>query len=145
MYKEPSNKQIKDIPCDELWLLLKKLVYHTAPQHAVDNILEVYDILQKKTLKEWYIQLPKELTAENGAKAYLVGEFGESIELYDPEEDDTYEKNIPIRWETIKAIYKKIVKRFHYWDTCATCEWKKYIEHPEFECWNCHWTGIKYL
>lgn len=45
-------------------------------------------------------QLPRKLTAENGAKALLIGEFFET---------GSY---LPVSWTTIKAIYAKIVEHF---------------------------------
>lgn len=42
------------------------------------------------------ILLPEKLTAENGAKALLIGEF--------KNEDGSY-----VSWSTIKQIYQKIV------------------------------------
>jgi len=72
------------------------------------------------------ILMPKELTAENGAKALLIGEFQETIELNCPECDDDgdpeceicegstqYLQPVPVSWTTIKAIYKKAVEYFN--------------------------------
>ncbi len=53
--------------------------------------------------------LPKELTAENGAKGLLSGEFKEQIELYDNETDEYYMQDVTVSWTTIKDIYKLIV------------------------------------
>lgn len=79
------------------------------------------------------ILLPKELTAENGAKALLIGEFSESISIPNPDYceencedcihegtrsiDDTcreeyFVQDVPVSWTTIKEIYKKIVKHY---------------------------------
>ena len=67
------------------------------------------------------ILLPKSLTAENGAKALLIGEFHQQIERTcsdcfgdDPSCDickgmGTYIEDVQISWTTIKEIYKKIV------------------------------------
>jgi hypothetical protein len=54
------------------------------------------------------ILMPKELTAENGAKALLSGEFFEFIET--TEED--IRLPIPVSWSTIKDIYKKTVEHY---------------------------------
>lgn len=53
--------------------------------------------------------LPKELTAENGAKCLLSGEFKEQIELYDHESYQYYTHNVTVSWTTIKKIYRMIV------------------------------------
>jgi len=70
------------------------------------------------------VLLPRKLTAENGAKALLSGEFSQSREIINPEycgcgecdfcEDypDTPEvttQETIISWDNIKAIYNKIV------------------------------------
>ncbi len=54
-------------------------------------------------------RLPLELTAENGAKALLTGEFHEIME---DEDSPGNPYIVPVRWITIKNIYKKIV--LHY-------------------------------
>lgn len=68
--------------------------------------------------------MPRELTAENGAKAGLIGEFNEELELPCPEcnEDEWnaecewcdgngyLHKKVPVEWTTIKAIYAKAVE-----------------------------------
>ena len=68
--------------------------------------------------------MPKELTAENGAKALLMGEFFEEVEHdclrcdYLDEDDDCdfcdgsgmYYESTAISWTTIKEIYKMAVK-----------------------------------
>ena len=67
------------------------------------------------------VMMPRSLTAENGAKALLIGEFKESIELACPEcadscdgevfedceicgGDGTYSQNVDGSWTTIKEI-----------------------------------------
>lgn len=69
--------------------------------------------------------MPSSLTAENGAKALLIGEFAETIEvrneLYcgcgycdfceeNPDEPETCQISVPVSWNTIKAIYAKAVQ-----------------------------------
>ena len=80
-------------------------------------------------MKEETVVMPRELTAENGAKALLLGEFsvGDFIECGrcdngDASTDDEYEEcefcdgqgghyiSIAIDWPTIKAIYAKVVQ-----------------------------------
>jgi len=72
------------------------------------------------------VMLPRTLTAENGAKALLSGEFAEHDRLECPEciehgSNDTCETcsgngyvtiDVPVSWITIKAIYKKIVEHY---------------------------------
>ncbi len=72
------------------------------------------------------VVMPRALTAENGAKGLLSGEFYEEIEMTCPEcaddcEDDdchicdgksTYLQKVPVEWTTIKAIYAMAVKHF---------------------------------
>lgn len=75
--------------------------------------------------EDGWVQLPERLTAENGAKAALSGEFFESVELtcLECHHDDTpdpgcetcggkgsYEQEVAISWDTIKNIYRRIVK-----------------------------------
>ena len=66
-------------------------------------------------MSEDKVILPKELTAENGAKALLIGEFHEEIEVCGcldgtGEEQEMQDLRVPVSWTTIKEIYKMIVK-----------------------------------
>jgi len=73
------------------------------------------------------VMMPRELTAENGAKALLMGEFYSELVIYCPDcgvdsgiEDDeicetcsdsgTVTQRVPVSWTTIKAIYAKAVQ-----------------------------------
>lgn len=67
------------------------------------------------------IVMPKELTAENGAKHLLSGEFFESVQLEctacDQDDDcevcsgyGTFTYRVPVSWATIKQIYAMAVK-----------------------------------
>ena len=76
------------------------------------------------------IIMPRSLTAENGAKYLLIGEFSESIRIaceycdngisYDDnlkqcEECDglgSYNLTVSVGWTTIKEIYAKCVEHF---------------------------------
>jgi hypothetical protein len=68
--------------------------------------------------------LPDELTAANGAKSLLSGEFKETIRVDNPyfcgcgtcdfcvnwpKETEYITQSVDVSWTTIKAIYKKIV------------------------------------
>lgn len=70
-----------------------------------------------------YVLVPKKLTAENGAKGVLSGEFSETKFINCPEcfgDDDCetcdgsgrIEITIPVTWTTIKAIWAKGVEHF---------------------------------
>ena len=74
------------------------------------------------------VLMPRELTAENGAKSLLRGEFkeereeectycdGSGIDLYDDSDcvdcggAGSFTNSIDVSWSNIKAIYKKAVK-----------------------------------
>ncbi|WOU50940.1 hypothetical protein [Citrobacter portucalensis] len=70
-----------------------------------------------------YVLVPKKLTAENGAKSVLSGEFSETKFINCPEcfgDDDCetcdgsgrIEITVPVTWATIKAIWAKGVEHF---------------------------------
>lgn len=80
-------------------------------------------------LPSGYILMPRNLTAENGAKAALSGEFYETCTVPNPDfcgcgqsncdecdEDDGepeyYDVSVPVSWTTIKMIHAKCVKHF---------------------------------
>lgn len=70
------------------------------------------------------VMMPRSLTAENGAKAAMIGEFHEEIEItcsacyFDEAQDDCevcggdghYTQRVPVSWTTIKEIYAMAVK-----------------------------------
>lgn len=71
------------------------------------------------------ILMPKELTAENGAKYAFIGEFKESVSMANPvcagcieddceycDEEDNIHIEVAVSWTTIKEIYKKAVALF---------------------------------
>ena len=86
----------------------------------------VKDRLAVREMKKDYVLMPKELTAENGTKGLLMGEFEETMEMTCPECDGddadhgceicngevTYLQPAPVSWTTIKAIYKMAVDHF---------------------------------
>lgn len=70
-------------------------------------------------------KMPRELTAENGAKFLMIGEFQETLELSclscNPEDSDECEHcegsglvyvPVPVEWDTIKRIYARLVQHF---------------------------------
>ena len=70
-------------------------------------------------MSDWVL-MPKELTAENGAKALLIGEFHVETQVpnpdYDPllddedEEPEFFTAQIAVPWDTIKKIYAMAVE-----------------------------------
>lgn len=70
---------------------------------------------------EGWVLMPEELTAENGAKYLLVGEFEEVVDLEcgacDSDDEGcevcsghgSYTYRVPVSWSTIKSIYKLAV------------------------------------
>ena len=70
------------------------------------------------------IIMPKRLTAENGAKSIMIGEFFEETTetckygVCMPDDcpacggSGSITRRIPVSWTTIKAIYKKAVDHF---------------------------------
>ena len=75
------------------------------------------------------VVMPRSLTAENGAKALLMGKFFEEIEVpneeycgcgecdYCIETQDEYAtetviQKVPVSWDTIKRIYDTIVSHY---------------------------------
>ncbi|MBE0114579.1 hypothetical protein FOT85_22650 [Klebsiella michiganensis] len=73
-------------------------------------------------IPEGYVMVPKKLTAENGAKSVLIGEFNLEYTLTchecfgdgcdDCSGEGTWTNTIPIDWTTIKAIWAKAVEHF---------------------------------
>ena len=71
--------------------------------------------------------MPRDITAENGAKALVIGEFFEMVEVPNPDycgcnncdfcdnhpdAEPTVKTCIPIRWTTIKQIYARLVDHY---------------------------------
>lgn len=74
-------------------------------------------------IPEGYVMVPKRLTAENGAKGALSGEFSENKfvncpECFGDDECETcdgsgrIEITVPVTWTTIKEIWAKGVEHF---------------------------------
>ncbi len=62
------------------------------------------------------VLLPRRLTAENGAKAALIGEFHEDFDILDENGDEQYVK-VAVTWDTIKRIWEAAVRHFEGPDT----------------------------
>jgi predicted RNase H-like HicB family nuclease len=61
--------------------------------------------------------LPDELTAANGAKSLLIGEFKETVRV------SGEDISVDVSWMTIKEIYKKIVEHFLGGEIMPTVIW----------------------
>ncbi|ENC7115865.1 molecular chaperone DnaJ [Salmonella enterica] len=79
--------------------------------------------LNSPVIPDGYVMVPKRLTAENGAKGVLSGEFSETKFINCPEcfGDDECETcdgsgrieiTVPVTWTTIKAVWAKGVELF---------------------------------
>lgn len=82
---------------------LQELLQDYAERYCKHKEIERKQIKQEQSL-------PTELTAENGAKALLIGEFVEYYEYQD--DNECFTLKIPVSWPTIKDIYKKIVDHY---------------------------------
>lgn len=80
---------------------------------------------EEEKAQDNYVMLPRKLTAENGAKGLLSGEFFEEIQVENmgycgcgkcdfcvefPDTSQFETKKVPVSWSTIKAIYDMIVE-----------------------------------
>lgn len=80
--------------------------------------------IARRTAPAGYVLMPLRLTAENGAKSELSGEFCEKVEVLCPECDQDepdlgctmceghgrWVQDVPVEWTTIKNIYRKAVE-----------------------------------
>jgi len=94
--------------------------------------------------------MPTRLTAENGAKALLSGEFFESIEVQNPDycgcgecdfcrefpdEEPTVVQSVPVSWTNIKDIYAKCVKELnqeHRGDEVVVVQASRWTLHRKY-------------
>ncbi|EUC90081.1 hypothetical protein [Klebsiella oxytoca] len=89
---------------------------------AIEGIIPPISAGNSPLIPEGYVMVPKKLTAENGAKAALLGEFNLEYTLTchecfgggcdDCSGEGTWTNTIPIDWTTIKAIWAKAVEHF---------------------------------
>ncbi|WP_078057667.1 hypothetical protein [Salmonella enterica] len=93
------------------------------PQNARQNIPENIPDGNSPAIPDDWVMVPKKLTAENGAKSLLSGEFLETTFISCPEcfADEECEScdgsgrikiEVPVSWTTIKAIWNKGVEHF---------------------------------
>ncbi|HII2382998.1 TPA: hypothetical protein ACYZ33_000041 [Escherichia coli] len=92
------------------------------------DMVEIVEIAMRKTgnypvTPDGWVMVPKRLTAENGAKGALSGEFSETTFISCPEcfgDDDCdtcdgsgrIEIKVPVTWTTIKSIWDKGIAYF---------------------------------
>jgi hypothetical protein len=96
----------------QLELLTKVANGELTPEQAQPELLGLFSVM------------PRKLTAENGAKALLCGEFNETVLIPNeeycgcgecdycvdfPDTEEYIVQKVPIPWTTIKEIYDKIV------------------------------------
>ncbi|EOU0048082.1 hypothetical protein ACKVFR_001681 [Escherichia coli] len=92
------------------------------------DMVEIVEIAMRKTgnspvTPDGWVMVPKRLTAENGAKGALSGEFSETtfiscLECFGDDDCDTcdgsgrIEIKVPVTWSTIKSIWDKGIEYF---------------------------------
>ena len=93
------------------------------PQNAQQNIPENIPGGNSPVTPDGWVMVPKRLTAENGAKGALSGEFSETtfiscLECFGDDDCDTcdgsgrIEIKVPVTWSTIKSIWDKGIEYF---------------------------------
>jgi hypothetical protein len=91
------------------------------------------------------VLMPKTLTAENGSKGLMIGEFHVTVDMYSEDEDGYVDQDIPIPWTTIKDMYKKLVE-FHAPQTTSETKIadtpKDYMTSPEGMN-KCYWMQVE--
>lgn len=128
-YKLPVNTPCQDAPA-HIWLQtagvwpedgeLSELTWCSHNQHHDDTLYVRADLVNGNSpvTPDGWVIVPKKLTAENGAKGVLSGEFSETTFISCPEcfgDDDCetcdgsgrIEIKVPVSWTTIKTIWAK--------------------------------------
>ena len=128
-YKFPVNTPCQDAPA-HIWLQtagvwpedgeLSELTWCSHNQHHDDTLYVRADLVNGNSpvTPDGWVIVPKKLTAENGAKGVLSGEFSETTFISCPEcfgDDDCetcdssgrIEIKVPVSWTTIKTIWAK--------------------------------------
>nr|DAV03934.1 MAG TPA: DnaJ-like protein [Caudoviricetes sp.] len=96
------------------------LAWSAMPRAALKSILQAGN---PPVIPDGYVMVPMRLTAENGAKGALSGEFSETKfvncpECFGDDECETcdgsgrIEITVPVTWTTIKEIWAKGVEHF---------------------------------
>ncbi|HEL8025024.1 TPA: molecular chaperone DnaJ [Escherichia coli] len=133
-YKLPVNTPCQDAPA-HIWLQtagvwpedgeLSELTWCSHNQHHDDTLYVRADLVNGNSpvTPDGWVMVPKRLTAENGAKSALSGEFSETTFISCPEcfgDDDCdtcdgsgrIEIKVPVTWTTIKSIWDKGIAYF---------------------------------
>ncbi|MXG31225.1 DUF551 domain-containing protein [Escherichia coli] len=133
-YKFPVNTPCQDAPA-HIWLQtagvwpedgeLSELTWCSHNQHHDDTLYVRADLVNGNSpgIPDGWVIVPKKLTAENGAKGVLSGEFSETTFISCPEcfgDDDCetcdcsgrIEIKVPVSWTTIKTIWAKGCEHF---------------------------------
>ncbi len=99
---------------------------HGAGDELLKKVKDSNPTKEKEASSVGYLTVPRELTAENGVKGLLIGEFFEVIEIRNEgycgcgECDacqqglgmvESYNRKVYVSWTTIKDIYKMAVER----------------------------------
>ncbi|XGP58305.1 hypothetical protein AAHW25_19535 [Klebsiella pneumoniae] len=93
------------------------------PEDMVEIMERLLNAGNSPVIPEGYVMVPMRLTAENGAKGALSGEFSETWfvncpECFGNDECETcdgsgrIEITVPVTWTTIKEIWAKGVEHF---------------------------------
>ncbi|EEZ9733514.1 hypothetical protein BvCmsHHNP010_02256 [Escherichia coli] len=133
-YNLPVNTPCQDAPA-HIWLQtagvwpedgeLSELTWCSHNQHHDDTLYVRADLVNGNSpvIPDGWVMVPKRLTAENGAKGVLSGEFSETTFISCPEcfgDDDCetcdcsgrIEIKVPVSWTTIKTIWAKGCEHF---------------------------------
>ena len=133
-YKLPANTPCKEAP-EHIWLQtagvwpengeFSELTWCSDNQHQDDTLYVRADVVSGNSpvIPDGWVMVPVALTAENGAKACLLGEFSETKSINCPEcfGDDECETcdgsgriviKVPVSWTNIKAIWARGVEHF---------------------------------
>lgn len=108
----------------ELIVTINKYASQLAAEPIAPNdVRERTAIPQVPVTPDGWVMVPKRLTAENGAKGALSGEFSETtfiscLECFGDDDCDTcdgsgrIEIKVPVTWSTIKSIWDKGIEYF---------------------------------
>jgi len=73
--------------------------------------VKAWCVPQPPAVSRKFVKMPRTLTAENGAKAALIGEFSFCRDAVDEDGNEIAER-IDVPWTTIKTIYSAAVDHF---------------------------------
>jgi len=102
---------------EQIYEFIKLYVDTPEPKKLCSSIQDLVEGLAESKVKNLALPnvMPRSLTAENGAKALLSGEFFEEHECnyYDADGDLVeYTEKVTVSWTNIKEIYKKVVAHY---------------------------------